>query len=143
MVLRSPFVGSDWITTADRIEPAPGGFRFLGRADRIVKIEGKRIALAEIEQALERVSTVQAAAAVVLPGTPDRLVAVVVPNEEGRVTLSKIGMFRFGRFLRNALSRTQEPAGIPRLWRFVDELPAQGMGKRRDSDILALFTEDA
>jgi acyl-coenzyme A synthetase/AMP-(fatty) acid ligase len=52
LMLRSPFLGPDWLTTADLVEPNNTGFRFLGRADRIAKIEGKRIHLAEVEQAL-------------------------------------------------------------------------------------------
>jgi len=143
LVLRSPFAGPDWVTTADLVEPLPGGFRFRGRADRIAKIEGKRISLTEIEQALARLPYIAAVAVALLPGEPDRLAAIVVPSEEGRITLSKLGNFRFGRFLRKALTSTQEAAGLPRLWRFVEELPMQGMGKRRDADLLALFGEDA
>ncbi len=141
LTLRSPFVGPEWITTADLIDPVAGGFHFRGRADRIAKIEGKRVSLTEIEQTLGQLSMIKGAAIALLPGERDRLVAVVVPSEEGQVTLSKLGSFRFGRILRNALALKHEAAGIPRLWRFVDELPAQGMGKRRDVDILALFNE--
>jgi acyl-coenzyme A synthetase/AMP-(fatty) acid ligase len=140
LVLRSPFVGPNWLTTADLIEPVADGFRFLGRADRIAKIEGKRIALAAVEQSLVQLPFVKAAAVVMLQGNPSRLVAAVVPSEEGEITLNEIGNFRFSRLLRSNLALTQEAAGIPRRWRFVSELPAQGMGKCRDSDICALFS---
>lgn len=136
----SPWVGDDWYETADVVEPAPDGFRFLGRADRIVKVEGKRISLPEIEQTLSRLPWITGAAATLLPGSPARLAAVVVLNDEGRARLAALGGFRFGRLLRTELAMTQEPAGMPRLWRFVDELPSQdGMGKRRDRDIRDLF----
>ena len=138
--LRSPWVSEDWHETSDVIEPAPGGFRFLGRADRIVKIEGKRISLPEIEKTLSRLPWITAAVATLLPGSPDRLAAAVVLNDQGRERLAALGGFRFGRQLRAAMASTQEAAGMPRLWRFVDDLPPQdGMGKRRDSDIRALF----
>jgi acyl-coenzyme A synthetase/AMP-(fatty) acid ligase len=138
--LRSPFLDNDdWFETEDIIEPAARGFHLRGRADRIVKIEGKRISLTGIEQALGRSPWTEAAAAVALPGDPIRLAVLVVPSEAGRAKLVEIGRFRFGRLLRKALSDTQEPAGLPRLWRFGDELPSGHMGKRRDAELLALF----
>lgn len=140
LTLRSPWVGDDWFETADVIEPVPGGFQFLGRADRIVKIEGKRISLPEIEQSLIALPWVRHAATTVLPGPPRRLAAVVVLNEQGRERLTTLGDFRFGRLLRTALATTQEAAGMPRVWRFVDDLPSQnGLGKHRDRDIRTLF----
>lgn len=138
--LRSPFLGhDDWFETADLIEPVALGFHLCGRADRVVKIEGKRISLTEIEQALGRLPWTAAAAALVVPGDPARLAALVVPNAAGRERLAELGRFRFGRLLRQALKETQEPAGLPRLWRFGDQLPSGHMGKRRDADLLALF----
>jgi len=141
LVLDSPFIGNEWLTTADLIEPLADGFRFLGRADRIAKIEGKRIALAAVEQSLTQLPFVKAAAVAVLQGKPIRLVAAVVPNEKGQKTLAEIGKFRFGRLLRSNLCATLEAAGIPRRWRFVNELPAKALGKRNDADICALFNE--
>jgi acyl-coenzyme A synthetase/AMP-(fatty) acid ligase len=141
LVLHSPFVDQDWLTTADLIEPLPDGFRFLGRADRIAKIEGKRIALAAVEQSLIQLPFVKEAAVAVLEGKPIRLVAAVVPSEKGQIVLNDMGKFRFSRLLRSNLCATLEAAGIPRQWRFVSELPANALGKRCDADICALFNE--
>lgn len=139
--LRSPFLDNDdWVETEDVIEPTEQGFHFRGRADRIVKIEGKRISLSEIEQGLCRMPWVAAAAALVLPGDPVRLAALVVPSAAGRPKLAELGRFRFGRLLRQFLTETQEPAGLPRLWCFRDQLPDHHMGKLRDTDLLALFS---
>lgn len=138
--LRSPWVSEDWFDTDDLIAPVEHGFRFRGRADRIVKIEGKRISLPEIEQNLCRLPWITLAAATLVPGSPARLAAAVVLNGQGRERLAVVGGFRFGRLLRAALADTQEAAGMPRLWRFVDALPSSdGLGKRRDADIRALF----
>jgi acyl-coenzyme A synthetase/AMP-(fatty) acid ligase len=138
--VRSPFLGDDdWFETADLIEPAAAGFHLRGRADRIVKIEGKRVSLIEIEQALGRLPWIDAAAAVTLRGYPARLGAVIVPSRAGRIKLAELGRFRFSRLLRQALTETQEPAGLPRLWRFRDRLPEGHMGKPCDMDLLALF----
>jgi acyl-coenzyme A synthetase/AMP-(fatty) acid ligase len=138
--LRSPTIGPDWYETADLVEPNDAGFRFRGRADRIVKIEGKRVSLAAIEESLVRLPWISAAAVLVVPGKPDRLGAAVVLTDPGREQLSGLGAFRFGRLLRSALSSEHEPAGSPRLWRFVDTLPTAELGKRRNSDLHLLFT---
>ena len=65
----------------------------------------------------------------------------MVLNAQGRERLQAVGAFRFGRQLRQALASTQDPQGRPKQWRFVDTLPLQSMGKRRDADIAALFQE--
>jgi len=138
--LRSPFLADDqWFETGDLIVPAGDGFHLRGRADRIVKIEAKRISLAAVEQALCALPWIDAAAALVLSGEPARLAAVVVPNGAGREKLAEHGAFRFSRLLRRALTATQESAGLPRHWRFCDQLPSGDLGKRREGDLLALF----
>ena len=137
--LHSPFVGDDWIETADMVASAGDGFRFLGRSDRIVKIEGKRVSLTETEQAITRLPWVAEAAAILIPGSPDRLAAALVLNESGHQQLAALGSFRFSRLLRSALSDVYEPANVPRSWRFIESLPSGNLGKRRDADILSLF----
>jgi acyl-coenzyme A synthetase/AMP-(fatty) acid ligase len=110
----------------------------------VVKIEGKRISLIELEQTLVQLPWITAAAAILLPDMPPRLGAVVVLNDLGHEKLDEMGRFRFGRLLRSALTNSQEAAGRPRIWRFVTELPSPGaMGKRRDEDLLALFEKMA
>ncbi len=139
--LRSPFVGPQWLETADMVEVTTEGFHFLGRADRVVKIEGQRVSLPEVEQALIALPWIDVAAAVLLPGTARQLAAAVVLNAQGKERLRALGAFRFGRQLRQALASSQNPEGRPKRWRFVDRLPLQCMDKRRDADIVALFEE--
>ncbi|MBI3503628.1 MAG: acyl--CoA ligase [Proteobacteria bacterium] len=141
--VRSGHVGPQWVATSDRVELHAGGFRFLERADRVVKIEGKRVSLAEVEQALLALPAVAAAAATLLPGSPERLAAAIVPSRQGAAQLQTVGAFRFGRQLRTALAESQEPACLPKHWRFVEALPLQAMGKRRDADVRALFGDRA
>lgn len=141
MAVQTQVVGPEWIETADVVTPTDDGFVYRGRADRIVKIEGKRIALAEVEAALCRDPRVESAAVVAIH-RPPQLAAVVVPSAEGKQLLARIGGFRFNRTLRQSLARTIEPAGVPHVWRFVDAMPAHPMGKRRNADIAALFGVD-
>jgi acyl-coenzyme A synthetase/AMP-(fatty) acid ligase len=141
MIVQSPY-GPDGapFVSADRIETLPDGtFHFLGRADRIAKIEGKRVSLIRLETELVALPLVDDVAAVVLGGTPERLAAAVILSGEGRVRLDVMGAFRLGRDLRRQLSRRLEPAWLPKSWRFVDALPRGAMGKRSDADIRALF----
>lgn len=126
--------GSDLVTMKE-----DGTFRFLGRGDRIAKVEGKRVSLPEVEACLRRSPLVADAAVLML----DQLCAAVAPSVEGTARLAELGAFRFGRLLRRELSATQEPAGQPRRWRFVDRLPDGMLGKRRHVDIAALFEETA
>lgn len=133
--------GGGAVEIADRIEElGEGGFRLLGRADRIAKIEGKRIALDEVERALTDLPEVAAAVAVVV-ASRTVMAAVVVLSSTGRAAQAGLGNFRFSRVLRRALSARLDPAGIPRRWRFVDALPTTAMGKLRPSDLVALFGE--
>ncbi len=144
--IRAPHVAGDtWVETEDLASPLPGGgFRFDGRADRVVKIEGNRVSLAELETRLASLALVAAAAVAVVGGEAGGLGAAVVLTREGEVRRTEIGGFRFGRLLRRQLARTQAPAGLPRFWRFVNELPSANMGKLRTRDIEALFrTGDA
>lgn len=128
-----------WQQTADRIALTASGFQALGRVDRIVKIEGKRIDLGDVETSLTRLPWVRQAATLMLPPPDDRLAAILVLTEEGERALAAQGAFRFSRLLRQALAPWQEPAGRPRRWRFVTHLPTSALGKRTIADMLALF----
>ena len=137
--LSSPYDGKT-VETADLIEPRANGFRFLGRADRIAKIAGKRVGLAEVEKALIALPWIEAAATVLL--SPDRLGAVAVLTGQGQARRGRLGAFRFGRSLRRELASRLDPAAIPKLWRFVAELPPHPMGKSPAADLRALFAEE-
>ena len=141
LVVYSPFAGQDRILTSDLIEQTPTGFHFRGRSDRVVKIEGKRVALDHIEQSLVTLPFVQMARVTLLAGKPDRLAAVIVPSAEGRVALEDMGPFRFGRLLRRELSEGCEASSLPRQWRFLEALPQQGTGKIPEATLHALFRE--
>lgn len=92
-----------------------------------------------MERALEASPWAAAAAVLLLVGPRPGLGAVVVPTEAGRHKLAELGSFRFGRLLRGLLAVSNEPAGLPRRWRFVDRLPAAHLGKRSDAELQALF----
>lgn len=138
--VRAPHVPGREHVSSDRVNiEADGGFHFRGRNDSIVKIEGQRVSLPELEEHLRRLAWIADAAVVVLDESAAQLGAAVVPSTAGAAVLAEIGAFRFGRRLRQALAETQDLAGLPRRWRFVDALPSGTLGKRRASDIIRLF----
>jgi acyl-coenzyme A synthetase/AMP-(fatty) acid ligase len=139
--VRSPYVeepeGQD---SEDLIElTGDGRFVLLGRADRIAKIEGVRVNLAEFESRLAALDGVDEAAIVVLGATMPHLGAVVVLDEAGRRELAEAGPFRLGRRLRSDLARSLPAAALPRRWRFVPRLPAGPIGKPPTAELVALF----
>lgn len=122
---------------ADRITlEADGGFRLLGRADRIVKAEGKRISLDEVETALAALPLVREAAALTVGGA---LAAVIVLSPEGEAERTRLGDFHLGRAIGSALGERRDLAARPRRLRYVAQLPQAQMGKRRAADLEALF----
>lgn len=116
------------------------GFDLLGRRDRIVKIEAKRVSLDEVAARLRELDEV-AEAVVIVRGDPARLAACVVPSADGANVLANHGAFRFNRRLRAALAIHLEAASLPRHWRFVERLPCGALGKTSQHDIETLFDE--
>ncbi|HYE47230.1 MAG TPA: AMP-binding protein [Caulobacter sp.] len=141
LAVRTPYLdGEDPFPMGDRVEPLEDGrFRLLGRADRMEKIDGKRVSLTRVEEALAALDTVAEAAALTLPDRKGALGAVAVLTAAGEAALAELGAFRFGRQLRGALADRLEPIERPKHWRFVAALPTDAQGKRRLSDLRAQF----
>jgi acyl-coenzyme A synthetase/AMP-(fatty) acid ligase len=137
----SPYLGSpDNAVTGDLIElDRDGGFRLMGRADRIAKIEGIRISLSEFDARLAELEGVSQAAVVVLDASTPYLGGIVVLDAIGKTELASRGAFRLGRRLRRDLAGTLPSAALPRRWRFVSELPIGPLGKASAADLAALF----
>lgn len=129
-----------WYVTADRVEAdAAGGFLLRGRADRIVKIEEKRVSLTAMEHALIASGLLVEARVVELPdASSSRLGVVAVPNDAGRAILSE-GKRALTDRLRALLLQRVERIALPRRFRFVDRLPANAQGKTPMAALQALF----
>jgi acyl-coenzyme A synthetase/AMP-(fatty) acid ligase len=115
----------------DRVEfDEVGHFRLLGRADRTVKVEGKRIDLGDVESCLAISDEV--AECVVVPIGEDKIVlaAAVVLQVRGKVLLKELGHFKYCHHIRQFLSARIDPIGVPKKWAFLDELPMNALGKR-------------
>ncbi|ARU55117.1 surfactin synthetase [Oleiphilus messinensis] len=142
--IRSPFIGPDWYDTDDEISSlTTTTFQLRGRLDRIVKIEEKRINLAELENQLEKLSWVSACRIVALPqkenSTRTILGAAVTLSNNGHAILEQKGRRSLIRTLKAELTRYFEAVTIPRKWRFLTALKTNAQGKYIDSDIIPLF----
>lgn len=132
------------LATGDRVAlNAEGGFSLLGRVDRIAKVDGKRVSLSRVEEALRASTLIADAAALALPKRRDALAAVATLTEDGRAHLADEGAFRFTRRLRAALAHALEPAERPKHWRFVGAIPANSQGKRQLATLERLFEIDS
>jgi hypothetical protein len=140
LVVESPFIGTEPFAMADRAEfQADGRFLLLGRTDRVVKVEGKRVSLPRVEQALLELTEIDDAAVVDLPERKGTLGAAVVLTAAGRAGLEREGAWRFSRRLRQTLARRLEPMERPKVWRFPATIPVNSQSKRQVSAIRALF----
>ncbi len=145
LAVRSGHLPDDqWLTTTDRVRalaPADGGgFVLLGRVDRIVKVEEKRVSLSALEAALSRCVEVAEARVIVLGGdaTP-RLAVVARLTDLGREVLQHEGKRALNERLRSALLQGFERVVLPRSWRYVPTIPVNAQGKSTEALLAALF----
>lgn len=137
----SPFTDAPApLATGDRITlHEDGRFTLLGRVDRVAKIDGKRVSLSRVEEALRGTGLVSDAAALTLDSRRGALAAVVMLTPDGLAGLRDDGAFRFTRRLRATLAETLEPAERPKHWRFVGAMPVNSQGKRQIASLARLF----
>jgi len=141
LAVSSPHLADDaWWQTQDRVEADAGrSFRLLGRADRIVKIEERRVSLDALEQQLRLHPQVQEVRVLVLPGAREQLAAVVVPRAGDAMQWSEPQRRELARQLGAHLAQSHDAVTRPRRWRFVDELPYNAQGKTTAGALAALF----
>lgn len=142
--IRSPYLETNqWYQTADEIELlSADSFILKGRTDRVVKIEEKRVSLAEVENRLEQLEWIEEGVVVALQ-EPDRLVlgALIVLSIKGQKTLRELGKGQFWLLLRRELRQWLEPVTIPRRYRVLDVIPVNSQGKRLLKEIERQFID--
>lgn len=129
-----------WNDGSDRIRLDNTGFTLLGRADRIVKIEGKRVALPEVEALLVTGGLASEAKVFAFgEGRREALAAVLKPSPQLKDIFLADGKAAAVRKLREELGRNLPAVSIPRRWRLVDELPSNAQGKTTVKALESLF----
>ena len=142
--LRSPFLADDeWFQTQDAAVLEEDGWRLIGRADRVAKIEGRRVSLDALEAALLALPEVAEARTAPLCRERDEIVAAVVLSDVGHAKLQKLGKSRFDRRMRQSLSTSLDHFSLPRRWRYLSIMPYNAMGKITTADILRCFERQA
>ncbi|POZ60248.1 AMP-binding protein [Chromobacterium alticapitis] len=138
--LRSPHLPDNgWHETCDRVQPLDNGFALLGRADRIVKLEEKRVSLDAVERALLASGWFDALRAVVLPGPRASLGVAAAPNAAGWAELSRLGRRAFASALVEQLKDCVIAEALPRHWRYGFRLPVNAQGKTTEAALLSWF----
>ncbi|MFZ6657745.1 AMP-binding protein [Undibacterium sp. TJN19] len=146
--VRSPHLqNTEWLRLADKAQMTEHGrLLLLGRSDRIVKIEEKRISLDAMEMALlasDLVSEVRVIADHADTGQRQKLTAFVVTSEKGAAIFSDEGKYAFNQRLRAILAGVVEAIALPRRWRFLEQIPVNAQGKTSHVQLLALLNEEA
>ncbi|ANH96226.1 AMP-binding protein [Pseudomonas koreensis] len=141
LLIASPYLPAGHVEhTADAASiAADGRFELLGRLDRIVKLEEKRISLPMLEQALVAHDWVAEARLGVVQENRAVLGALLVLSEEGLFALREHGRRSLTEALRKHLSEHCEALALPRRWRLVRQLPLNSQGKLPQADIEALL----
>jgi acyl-coenzyme A synthetase/AMP-(fatty) acid ligase len=127
LCVRSDFVSPDlprdaegFFATTDRVaEAGENRFKFLGRADHIIKVAGKRVDLEEIREKIRRI-----------PGVDDAYVTAA-PLDGARQTeiAALVASDLPARKLRAAIRSMDDPYGRPRRIRVVQAIPVLSNGK--------------
>ncbi|WP_095144664.1 MULTISPECIES: acyl-CoA synthetase family protein [unclassified Pseudomonas] len=141
LLIASPYLPPGHIEhTADAARlAADGRFELLGRLDRIVKLEEKRISLPMLERALMDHPWVAEARLGVVQENRASLGAALVLSESGLYALRNQGRRSLTQTLRQHLSQHCEALALPRRWRLLRQLPLNPQGKLPQADIDALL----
>ncbi|MGE8176034.1 AMP-binding protein [Pseudomonas fluorescens] len=141
LLIASPYLPVDHVEhTADAVRiAADGRFELLGRLDRIVKLEEKRISLPMLEQALVAHDWVAEARLGVVQENRASLGALLVLSEQGLHALRNQGRRTLTQELRQHLSQHCETLALPRRWRLLRQLPLNAQGKLPQADVEALL----
>ncbi|WP_248915288.1 acyl-CoA synthetase family protein [Pseudomonas moorei] len=141
LLITSPYLPAGHVEhTADAAHIAANGrFELLGRLDRIVKLEEKRISLPMLEKALVEHEWVVEARLGVVQENRASLGALLVLSESGLHALRNQGRRTLTQALRQHLSQHCEALALPRRWRLLRQLPLNSQGKLPQADVEALL----
>lgn len=141
LLIASPYLPAGHVEhTADAARIAEDGrFELLGRLDRIVKLEEKRISLPMLEQALVAHDWVSETRLGVVQENRASLGALLVLSDAGLRALRNQGRRAVTEGLRRHLSEHCETLALPRRWRWLRQLPLNAQGKLPQAEVEALL----
>jgi len=131
---RESFTSDGWFRTGDIALVEHGYFRILGRNSvDIIKSGGYKISALEIEEALRAIE-----------GVKDTAVVGIADEEWGELIAAAIQSPHLGEedipAIKESLLKKLPGYKMPRLYRFVAELPRNAMGKVVKQEVKTIFT---
>ncbi|CAA0115432.1 Gramicidin S synthase 2 [BD1-7 clade bacterium] len=143
LVLASEHLQESRYLMDDAVKFLPdGSFELLGRTDRIVKLEEKRLSLVELESTMNNQLWVKEnSCRVINSASRDLLCAVVVLNDQGKALITTLPKREIVKGIKDFLQQYFELSLLPRKWRFVDTLPVNSQGKIDTTEFETLFVE--
>ncbi|MCF6203495.1 MAG: AMP-binding protein [Methylococcaceae bacterium] len=139
--LSSPYLEQKTVILDDIIKIIDEGqFLLLGRVDRIVKVEEKRLSLDSLESRLNCSNYVQQSHAILLDGKREIIAMTLVLTDLGKETLNQRGRGTLVKQLRKELMREFETVVLPRKWLFFSSLPLTVQGKIDQDCLIQLFS---
>lgn len=135
--ISSPLILEKTITLNDKIKISPQGFKILGRSDKIIKIEEKRISLTEIETRIKK--HLPHAEVFIIPlSVGNRIIlGAVIAGENIPIHSQPILVKDITRKLKPFV----DTIAIPKRWRFIAEAPSNSQGKTTHYSLKDLFNE--
>jgi len=143
--LYSPYLqNQDGLPLDDRLTRLDDGrFLLLGRQDRIVKIEEKRLSLTALEQRFQASHWIAEAYALVLARHRDVVGIAAVLNDSGAAQLQAQGRNALIKQLRSDLAGSFDVVTLPRKWLFVNSIPLTTQGKVNQELLTAIMNTDS
>ena len=143
LIVQSPFLADEQPFQTSDIVSCLNDKQFIlqGRNDRIIKLEGKRINLNEVEYLLKQHDFVFEAVAIKLSRHREMLAAAIVLTTEGQNFLLVNGHKKLNRILINQIKNNIEHIALPRYWRYIDNIPSNLQGKVLTYQLEQLFTQ--
>jgi benzoate-CoA ligase len=124
---KTTFLG-EWVRTGDKvIQTSQGNFKYVSRADDLIKINGLYVSPIEIETAIMQIPDVLDCAVVVGRDNP-------LPEIHAFVVANKVTETQIKNILRNTLDRHK----IPKQIHFIDSLPKTVTFKKQRSKLREL-----
>ena len=149
LMIRSPYAqpgAKTWHRMGDKaIRKSATTFHLVGRLNRIIKVEEKRLSLDELEQRLLEHTFVDDCAIVPLqdhgPSSREFLGALIKLTDpcDAKPDIQRRKTIRVE--LEEHLKSHFESTLLPKRWRFVDDIPVNPQGKRILQDLAAHFSE--
>jgi len=137
--VRSPFVSevepNEWFSMGDKIEMVTDvHFKLLGRADRILKIEEKRLLLDDMEKRLNDHEFVEKSIGFPFVRQKEsykrtQVAIAIILSEKGKKELEKMKDKGITVVLKKHLQPFFSALLLPKIWRYVNDFPLDMQGK--------------